>query len=61
MPARAKARQLRIRTVNPTPFVPGNFNSSIPKNRTEQHRRRKRLPNMATTAATVTEADRFGE
>jgi len=39
--------------------APGNLTSSIPKNTTEQQRRKRRLPNIATTAAAVTEAERF--
>jgi len=35
--------------------------TSIPKNTTAQHRRRKRLPKMARTATTVTAAERFRE
>src|SRR6266566_6367700 len=41
--------------------VLGSLTSSIPKNTTAQHRRRKRLPKMARTAATVTAAERFRE
>jgi len=36
--------------------APGNLTSSIPKNTTEQQRRKRRLPNIA---AAVTEAERF--
>src|SRR5260370_4774239 len=39
--------------------VLGNLTSSIPRNATEKHKRRKRLHKMATTAAAVTEAERF--
>jgi len=41
--------------------VPVHLSERIPKNATAQHKRRKMLPRMATTAAAVTEADRFGE
>ena len=41
--------------------VLGSLTSSIPKNTTAQHSRRKRLPKMARTAATVTAAERFRE
>jgi hypothetical protein len=39
----------------------GNLASRNAKNAKEQHRRRKRLLSIATTAAAVTEAERFGE
>src|SRR5713226_9880958 len=41
--------------------VPGNLPNRNTKNAAEQQRRRIRLPSMATTAAAVTEAERFGE
>jgi repressor LexA len=41
--------------------VPVNLRERIPKNITEQHSKRKRLPKMATTAAAVTEGERFKE
>jgi repressor LexA len=41
--------------------VPGNLVSRNTKNAAEQQRRKKKLPSMATTAAAVTEAERFGE
>jgi hypothetical protein len=40
---------------------PGSLASRNTKNAAEQHRRRRRLPKMATTAAAVTEAERFRE
>jgi len=41
--------------------VPGNLPNRNTKNAAEQQRRRIRLPSMATTAAAVTEAERFEE
>ena len=41
--------------------VPGNLVSRNTKNEAEKQRTKKRPPNMATTAAAVTEAERFGE
>src|SRR5260370_38401392 len=41
--------------------VLGNLTSSIPRNATEKHKKRKRLHKMATTAAADTEAERFAE
>jgi hypothetical protein len=40
--------------------VLGNLTSSRPSNATEKHRRRKRPPKIATTAAAVTEVERSG-
>src|SRR6266849_6357513 len=39
--------------------LPGNLASNSASNAIEKHRRRKTLPRMATTAAAVTEAERF--
>jgi len=47
-----------LKTGGSSGVVPGNLPSSIPKNTTEQQRRKNRLPNTATTAAAVTEAER---
>ena len=41
--------------------APGNLASRIARNTTEQHSKRKRPPKMATTAAALTDAERFGE